>query len=77
MTLESLLSVMQAAALIGGAGIAVWKIAAATGALGLEIKHLGATIADLRTVVHQLSGELSAVSTRVAVIEEQHRNGRC
>jgi len=76
-TLENALSLMQAAALIGGAGVAVWKIAATTGDLGREIKHLGSTISDLKVVVQQMSHEMGTLQTRVAVIEEQHRNGMC
>lgn len=77
MTLSDVLSILQGSAVIGGAGLAVWKIASTTGALGREIKHLGDTITDLREVVHTMGTEIHSISTRVAVIEEHHRNGRC
>jgi len=68
-TLSDVLQVLQAATLIGGAGVAVWKIASTTGELGREIRHLSGAIERLEVVVEKVSHEVGCLQTRVAVIE--------
>lgn len=75
MTLESALNALQALALIGGAGVAVWKIASTTGALGREIRHLSGAIERLEIVVERVSHEVGCLQTRVAVIEARNGDG--
>lgn len=72
MTLGDALSILQAAAIVAGAGAAVWKISATTGALAAEIRHLGSAIDELKTVVERVSIEVGSLRTRVAVIEANH-----
>lgn len=73
MSLGDALSILQAAAIVVGAAVAVWKIASTTGALGREIRHLSVAIERLETVVERVSHEVGCLQTRVAVIEA--RNG--
>lgn len=73
MSLGDALSILQAAAIVVGAAVAVWKIASTTGALCREIAHLGITIGELKVVVERVSHEVGCLQTRVAVIEA--RNG--